>query len=206
MTPVTIPYSTLMSMNTTQSSTSQQISELFNEAFGSSPTSLGLLLISDLPPSFLALRKRGLLMANTLAKLPTKTLVTLETPPSYAYGWSHGKESMSEGKLDLAKGSFYFNPTSDDSNVWPIEEDCIGFKEAVSELCHAMCVVGSLVAKGCDGLKLAKGQNLLGGKSIEELIVSSNSKARLLYYVCSTLHHDYHADAYFLPSFLLMIN
>ena len=32
---------------------------------------------------------------------------------SYRVGWSHGKEKMSEGKFDFAKGSFYANPLHD---------------------------------------------------------------------------------------------
>lgn len=30
----------------------------------------------------------------------------------YSFGWSHGKEKL-EGKPDIAKGSFYFNPIHD---------------------------------------------------------------------------------------------
>lgn len=32
----------------------------------------------------------------------------------YQVGWSHGREKLEGDKLDLGKGSFYFNPLTDD--------------------------------------------------------------------------------------------
>lgn len=33
--------------------------------------------------------------------------------PEYQVGWSHGREKLEGDKLDLGKGSFYFNPLTD---------------------------------------------------------------------------------------------
>ncbi|KAK4705684.1 hypothetical protein P7C70_g526, partial [Phenoliferia sp. Uapishka_3] len=63
--PITIPYCSLLSP-------SAATSTLLHSAFSTSPTSQGLLLISDLPPSlnFPALRLRLLGLSNDFASLP----------------------------------------------------------------------------------------------------------------------------------------
>lgn len=95
---------------------------------------------------------------------------------------SCGKEIMN-GKQDYLKGSYYNNPSEDDSNIWPSEEDCPGFKDSFQELCGMMVEIGVLVARACDGF-VGEGEGLVGGKTVEALVAgSSASKARLLHYV-----------------------
>jgi hypothetical protein len=186
--PVMIPYSLLLSPDAC-------LTPLIRRAFSSSPSSLGLVIISDLPPAFPALRLRLLLLSNAFASLPESTCERYADPSTqYSYGWSCGKEIMN-GKPDKLKGSFYNNPSYDESpgllddtvhkNIWPQEEGCEGYEEAFKELCALMVSVGGLVARACDAIVVEGDQGLASTKSVEELVTRSRSnKARLLHYVC----------------------
>lgn len=183
--PVSIPYASLLTP-------SPALTSLLRAAFSSSPTSLGLLLITDVPPSFPALRLRLLLIANEFASLDESTRQRYEDPgSSYSFGWSWGKELMN-GKRDTMKGSYYANPLSaalkveggrgkgQERNIWP-DEDCEGFKAAFDELCGVMLEVSERVARACDGFMSEEGvgQN---GKGVEHLLRESwGHKARLLH-------------------------
>ncbi|GAA5842895.1 hypothetical protein JCM3766R1_005695 [Sporobolomyces carnicolor] len=182
--PVTISYTSLVSKD---AALSAQISE----AFDSSANALGLLIVKDLPASFPALRKRLLLLSNDFASLPEEVREKYTSPESsYSFGWSHGKEVMN-GKPDTLKGSFYNNPSQDETpglkagdaptkNIWPEEKGVEGFEEAFKELCALMVEVGGLVARACDQLV---GNESATSKSVEELVRQSRaSKARLLHY------------------------
>jgi isopenicillin N synthase-like dioxygenase len=82
--PVTISYQALVSKDASLSSQIQQ-------AFDSSPDSLGLLIVKDLPPSFPELRKKLLLLSNEFASLPEEIREKYTSPEtSYSFGWSHG--------------------------------------------------------------------------------------------------------------------
>ncbi len=77
-------------------------------AFG--PTSLGILLVRDLPPAFPHLRARVLSNASHLAHLPASKLEYLTNERAkYLVGWSHGKETLRPGVVDQGKGSYYVN-------------------------------------------------------------------------------------------------
>ncbi|KAM0751902.1 Clavaminate synthase-like protein [Meredithblackwellia eburnea MCA 4105] len=197
--PVTIPFSSLLKPS---SETSKKISS----AFSTSPTSQGLILISDLPSefSFPGLRKRLLGLSNSFAELDDEDREKCADESSkYSFGWSLGKEIMN-GKPDTLKGSYYNNvlasvssassidavktapPALDDErNIWPSEKDhktVNGYKEAFLELCGLMLFVGGLVARACDKVTSDAG-GLANSKSVEKLILESkNSKARLLHY------------------------
>jgi isopenicillin N synthase-like dioxygenase len=95
------------------------------EAFGAS--SLGIIVVKDLPSQFHTLRHKLLSYASALASLPqdelgrristlipsTTTLTwleKLESPASkWLVGWSCGKETLKDGKYDTLKGSYYVN-------------------------------------------------------------------------------------------------
>ncbi|KAI4230959.1 MAG: hypothetical protein L6R40_007887 [Gallowayella cf. fulva] len=101
------------------------------EAFG--PSSLGILIVRDLPSQYLDLRRRLLSDASYLASLPSHVLgihfskpttpllvalIDLYARPQdslslpearYLTGWSHGKETLKSGSYDTQKGSFYVN-------------------------------------------------------------------------------------------------
>ncbi len=107
--------------------------ERLEEAFG--PSSLGILLVKDLPPRFIKLRHKLLSYSTYLANLPTEELgidptllaffvhvlywllIYTHRPPdaltipssNYLVGWSHGKESLKSGAYDTLKGSYYVN-------------------------------------------------------------------------------------------------
>lgn len=86
----TVPFSTLLA------------------AFG--PDSLGILVVTDLPPEFALLRRKVLADASRLAALPTDKLQRLTNPAAkYLVGWSHGVETLRPGVVDTAKGSYYVN-------------------------------------------------------------------------------------------------
>lgn len=215
--PVVIPYALLQRPDDT-------LPSLLQRAFSSSPTSLGLVLVSDLPPSFPTLRRRLLLMSNEFASLPAATRERYTDPASsYLYGWSHGKERMN-GQLDVAKGSFYANPQWDETpptvegglpgkNVWPAEVE--GYEETFKALCALMINVGGLVAQACEAVvrNVAGREGLANRKTVEELILTSKAnKARLLHYVSLNMcrgsqpltrrHHQYprEGSSFVLPS------
>ncbi|GAA5924741.1 uncharacterized protein JCM15063_005721 [Sporobolomyces koalae] len=182
--PVTISYEALVSKDAA-------LPAQIQKAFDSSPDSLGLLIVKDLPPTFPQLRKRLLLLSNAFASLPEETREKYSSKEtSYSFGWSHGKEVMN-GKPDTLKGSFYNNPSQDETpglkagdapvqNIWPREQGVEGYEEAFKELCHLMVEVGGLVAAACDQLV---GSDKASAKSVEALVRESKaSKARLLHY------------------------
>ncbi|GAA5918413.1 hypothetical protein JCM5296_007577 [Sporobolomyces johnsonii] len=183
--PIVIPYPSLVSKDAS-------LPALIQQAFDSSDSSLGLVIISDLPPEFPALRKRLLLLSNAFASLPEETREKYSHAESnFSYGWSHGKEIMN-GKPDTLKGSYYNNPAYDESpglhegdapmkNIWPKEKGVEGYEEAFKELCKLMVEVGGLVAAACD--QLVGGAGTASTKSVEQLVRQSHSsKARLLHY------------------------
>lgn len=135
--PVKISYNALVANDPSLSSEIQR-------AFDSSPDALGLLIVSDLPPQFPALRRRLLHLADRFAALSQATREQYARPPTFSYGWSHGKE-VHNGKPDRLKGSFYNNPKEDltpglhpgdepTPNVWPKEPEVAGFEGDLSSL------------------------------------------------------------------------
>jgi len=113
----------------------KDLKEEIRRAYG--PGGVGLLLVSGVPG--LAQAREALLpQARELALLPPDVLNQYENPETfYTVGWSRGQEKF-KGKPDIAKGSFYANPLTDDpsggdeeikrkfpitsvGNVWPAE-------------------------------------------------------------------------------------
>ena len=83
---------------------------LARRAQGFGPDGLGIVTVAGVP-NYAALRARLLPLAAALAALPGDARARLEDPESnYNVGWSHGKEALDGGRLDLLKGSFYANP------------------------------------------------------------------------------------------------
>lgn len=99
--------------------------EALTEAFG--PSSLGIIVVKDLPANFKELRAQVLSNSSYLASLPQDELGAsppyteegnnakhrtekLESPQSkYLVGWSCGKETLRSGHFDTLKGSYYIN-------------------------------------------------------------------------------------------------
>lgn len=178
--------------------------DLLPYAFG--PSSLGIIIVKDLPKEFLDLRFKVLSSASTLARLPGDILKELEVPQSHwLIGWSKGKEKLSGGLPDDTKGSYYINCSfyKDDKlegppeneikgyeqykayttpSVWPPEDQMPLFKENIKSLCSLMIDTAVEVARACDRLF---GEKIEGyDKHHLEKIVSTSTttKARLLHY------------------------
>lgn len=191
--PINLPYPSLILP------TSSSSSSALNSAFSSSPSSLGLLLISDLPPSFSSLRMNVLLQSNSFASLPDETKGKYEDKESsWSFGWSCGREKMDGDRLDWGKGSYYANPGTthslpgtktqevggDERNIWPSESDCPGYQKAFEEMCDMVMDVGKLVAGRLDEMLVEEGLVGEKGRKLEELVRGSREiKARLLHYV-----------------------
>ncbi|KAG0297817.1 hypothetical protein BGZ96_004747, partial [Linnemannia gamsii] len=75
--------------------TNKDVSAQIEEAFGSHDHCLGLLLVKNLPPTYLALRERLLRLASVFAALPESAKdKTVHADSRYSFGWSCGKEIM----------------------------------------------------------------------------------------------------------------
>ncbi|KAH8835928.1 Clavaminate synthase-like protein [Flagelloscypha sp. PMI_526] len=167
------------------------------EAFGSSPKSLGIIIVRDLPPTFNQYRERLLHLAHKFADLDESTREKYIDPASsYSFGWSHGKEIMN-GQPDTLKGSFYANPVVDTptvpeeekkqfpeyygSNIWPTEPETEGFEDAFKDLGRFIFKIGTELAAACQPFALAHLDSSI--PSLPELIsTSQTTKSRLLHY------------------------
>ncbi|KAJ3860596.1 Clavaminate synthase-like protein [Lentinula novae-zelandiae] len=127
------------------------------KAFGSDPSSLGIIVVTGLPPVYAELRERLLKLAYYFSELDDTTREKYTDASSrYSFGWSHGKEIMN-GKPDFLKGSFYANPVIDapsvfeqyrtsypeyyGNNIWPDPEELgvEGFEQAFKNLGQIGC-------------------------------------------------------------------
>ncbi|KIM85437.1 hypothetical protein PILCRDRAFT_817457 [Piloderma croceum F 1598] len=191
---VTVSYQTLAS-----SPLSLQAS--IEQAFGSDPKSLGIIVVRDLPPAYAGYRERLLTLAYKFAALDENTREQYADPATkYSFGWSHGKEIMN-GKPDTLKGSYYanINPVIDTfdvssgqrndypeyygKNIWPKKDEkgVEGFEEAFKNLGSFVFKVGCELAAACQPFV---SQHLTDSSiSLPEIIsTSQTTKARLLHY------------------------
>ena len=201
---VIISYHDLVAFSSTPTTTEHDaknnLVKKVGQAFG--PDCLGILAVTDVP-GFVEKRQRLLPLARRLALLPDKT--EIESPESlYQVGWSHGKEQLSDGKPDFAKGSFYANPCHDTSdnntttahnsvspevaannpgffapNVWP-DRSLPELRDAFCDLGQLVVRVGILLARVCDVYAAQQCPSFPPHKL--ERSVSQFAKARLLHY------------------------
>ncbi|KAF8634434.1 hypothetical protein AX15_000884 [Amanita polypyramis BW_CC] len=189
---VAISYPTLVS-------SPLSLSNSIEEAFGSHPHSLGILIVRDLPPVYSSYRERLLKLAYRFAKLDPDVREKYTDPSSrYSFGWSHGKEIMN-GKPDVLKGSYYANPLVDyptvpveevklypeyyGKNIWPEPDEggIEGFEEAFKNLGRFVFNVGCQLAAACQPFALPHLSD--SAISLPQLIgTSQTTKARLLHY------------------------
>ncbi|ESQ56371.1 hypothetical protein EUTSA_v10025558mg [Eutrema salsugineum] len=171
------------------------LSARVEQGFG--PDGLGIISVKDVP-GYSDLRQNLLQLAPRLANLPEEVKRELEDAHSrYNFGWSHGKEKLESGKIDMLKGSYYANPLQDvptsnsseiqrypwycGSNIWP-GNSLPELEGAFKALGKLMFEVGLMVAYHCDryvskGIKQHEKQNL------EKILLGSRChKGRLLYY------------------------
>ncbi|OKL59671.1 hypothetical protein UA08_05335 [Talaromyces atroroseus] len=175
--------------------------EALTEAFG--PSSLGIIVVKDLPPRFKDLRAQVLSNSSYLASLPKDELEKLESPQSkYLVGWSCGKETLRSGHFDTLKGSYYINcafyqnpvlqnapaddfpdfPQYTAPNIWPSEAKLPTFRPSVEELCTLIIDTAALVARACDRYALANVEGYKEGYLEHVVKTSLTTKARLLHY------------------------
>ena len=204
---VTIAYEDLISFDpssTTNPTGGERLVEQIGAAFG--PHGLGLLAVSGVP-DFSAKRQALLPLA---AQLPTLPDLPVDPASLYSVGWSHGKEELTPGQPDMAKGSFYANPLTEDlaqaleqrdgslfpsrqqaaqhpefyaPNVWPTSS-LPALRTAFCDMGRLLQQVGIRVAAVCDEYCRRNGvptTNLQ--RTIEH---SLNSKGRLLHYFSSS--------------------
>jgi isopenicillin N synthase-like dioxygenase len=187
---------------------SSQLQTRIIKAFGTKE-SLGVILIRGIP-DYIAKRERLLILASRFAELDDTVKAKYEhLPSSYLFGWSHGKESMN-GSLDLAKGSYYNNPTMDDPqqpeeyvmkypeygfpNVWP--EELPEFKDAFKSLGKLISETGQKLAHHCDR-HLSKIISDYPQNFLENAILDSKTcKARLLHYFPSKEINESKVDSW----------
>jgi len=169
------------------------------QAFGSNPSCLGIIVVRDLPSAYGAARERLLKLAYHFANLDPRTRERFADPKSrYSFGWSHGKEIMN-GKPDTLKGSYYANPIVDEpsvseaqreaypeyyhKNIWPTDDikEVAGFEHAFKDLGRLIFEVGCKLAVACQ--PFASPYLTDASISLVELLKSSQThKARLLHY------------------------
>ncbi|KAJ4499111.1 Clavaminate synthase-like protein [Lentinula lateritia] len=169
------------------------------KAFGSDPSSLGIIVVTGLPPVYAELRERLLKLAYNFSELDNTTREKYTDASSrYSFGWSHGKEIMN-GKPDFLKGSFYANPVIDapsvfeqyrtsypeyyGNNIWPDTEEpgVEGFEQAFKNLGQFVFKIGCELAAACQPFALKQFSN--SNISLPTLIsTSETTKARLLHY------------------------
>ncbi|KAA6415876.1 MAG: hypothetical protein FRX48_00595 [Lasallia pustulata] len=175
--------------------------ETLEEAFG--PSSLGILIVKDLPSKFVPLRHKLLSYASYLANLPPEELTALSCPSAkYLVGWSHGKEALRNNHYDTLKGSYYINcafyhdptlqsapaspsanfPEYTTPNIWPREALLPGFRATFEELCTLIIDTAVLVAKACDRYAVAHMPGYEAGYLEHVVSTSRTTKARLLHY------------------------
>ncbi|KAF2450778.1 Clavaminate synthase-like protein [Karstenula rhodostoma CBS 690.94] len=170
------------------------------EAFG--PSSLGILVVKDLPEQFHSLRRRLLSYSSALASLPKDELEKLESPAAkWLVGWSLGKETLKDGRYDTLKGSYYVNcsplfpgqqatvaekypsfPEYTAPNVWPSKDLLPDFENTFNELCTLIIDIAALVARACDKYAEANIPEYKKGYLEHVVKTSVSTKARLLHY------------------------
>ncbi|KIK99771.1 hypothetical protein PAXRUDRAFT_30291 [Paxillus rubicundulus Ve08.2h10] len=189
---VSISYPTLIS-------SPLSLEKSIEQAFGSHPQALGIIIVKDLPVTYKTYRDSLLKFGYKFAHLPQETKERYTDPESsYSFGWSHGKEIMN-GKPDTLKGSYYANPVIDvpdvspelreqhkefyRSNIWPAhdEKGIEGFEEAFKNLGRFVFKVGCELAAACQPFVSKHLTDM--SVSLPHLIsTSQTTKARLLHY------------------------
>ncbi|KAF8973852.1 Clavaminate synthase-like protein [Flammula alnicola] len=189
---VTISYQSLVS-------SPESLGPAIEKAFGSDPSSLGIIVVRDLPAAYPEYRERLLKLAYQFGHLDEGVRESYSDPTSkYSFGWSHGKEIMN-GKPDTLKGSYYANPIVEDAivpteeralfpeyygrNIWPKKDEkgVENFEEAFKNLSRLIFQVGSELAVACQ--PFASSYFVNSTLSLVDLIRNSQTtKARLLHY------------------------
>jgi hypothetical protein len=178
MTPISVANPITLEFEELKTTRPQELFPRLLEAFGDEPDCLGIVVVDMRSvPEYISLRKTLLSYSSYLAALPPDELQRLENAHSkYVVGWSHGKEKLKSGAVDIRKGlslsigksnqllgSYYVNPTHDaarasealkqefpeytDANIWPPECVLPGFRDTFQRLGQLIVNVAALLAK-----------------------------------------------------------
>lgn len=169
------------------------------QAFGSHPEALGIILVKDLPSVYKSFRETLLNLGYKYAHLPEDVKERYTDPgSSFSFGWSHGKEIMN-GKPDTLKGSYYANPVVDTpdvssalreqhreyyrENIWPDanQKGIEGFESAFKDLGRFVFQVGCELAAACEPF-VSKHFGDASFSLVSLIARSQTTKARLLHY------------------------
>lgn len=170
------------------------LASLLEKAYGSSG-SLGVLAIRYVP-GFVSAKKAFLPMAHTLAHLPNDYLQEnlTDVDSMYNAGWSHGKEKLGD-EPDWAKGSFYFNPLTDQPgtqedrakfpasypcNIWP--DHIPDFEVNAKHIGTLMKDVVVHLSKHIDAFAHEKNPEYAPDTLYQAMKTTEKVKGRLLYY------------------------
>jgi len=192
-----------------EDATTNTLLSKLGQAFGSEDECLGILLVTNLPQHYTAMRERVLTLTHKLGSLSSKDLDAVTVEESlYQVGWSHGKEKLSNNVNDTAKGSFYFNPLVEESlldavnnrdgekaqtqgwiddpavttpNVWP-QDSLPELQAAAMEMGQYIIKVGHKIALLCDLFVSKKCPTYKKWTMYETLTNSLFCKGRLLHY------------------------
>ena len=170
------------------------LASLLEKAYGSSG-SLGILAIRNVP-GFVSAKRAFLPMAHTLAHLPNDYLQEKLTDVDSMYnaGWSHGKEKLGD-EPDWAKGSFYFNPltdqpgTQEDRAKFPASYPCNIWPDRIPDFEVNAKRIGTLMkdvvvhlSKHLDAFAHEKNPEYAPDTLYQAMKTTEKVKGRLLYY------------------------
>ena len=171
---VTLSYDDLKAFD--PSHLDEKLLNLIGQAFGKE--GLGILAVRGVP-DFVSKREALLPLAARLPYLPDLE-DCIDEKSLYSIGWSHGKEALSSGQPDTAKGSFYIHPLVEDidgENRWPTSLPAL--KDAACDMSNLLYQIGCQVADVCDSYCRKHGAET---NIADTLRRSRNSKGRLLHY------------------------
>ena len=102
--PISVAYEELKTSNP------EELFPRLLKAFGDEPDCLGIVIVNmQSVPEYVTLRKTLLSYSSYLAALPSQELKKLENAHAkYVVGWSHGKEKLKSGAIDIRKGSHLY--------------------------------------------------------------------------------------------------
>lgn len=179
-----IDYADLIAFDTSNSSTKDEMLKKIEAAYG--PEGLGILEIMNVP-DFEQQREQLLPLAARLPHLPDLDAL-IDEESMFSIGWSHGKEVLSSGQPDTAKGSFYAKPMdSATRNRWPTNS-MPKLQSAFIEMCNTLQDIGCRLGHLCDAYCAFRGvQNTQIAASLH---TSHNATGRLLHYFAVDEHDE----------------
>ena len=157
---------------------------------------LGLIVINNVP-ELKEKRKNLLTSIKQFAEMPdTIKEKYVDEKSLYSFGWSHGKEKMSNGIADIAKGSYYANPLKDiitqdknlkeqfpeiySDNIWP--DELPELKENFNNTTEILIKIGLQFCIHLDNFLTTKTNGKHDNQFFDIISKSITHKGRMLHY------------------------